>query len=352
MARKTVDQPIAMGTGLLALDVILAGGSPIFAAGGTCGNVMAILGWLGWQTMPVARLNGDAAARVVREDLLKFGVRLDWAEQTPSTATPVIIERLRSDGTGEHRFSLRCPNCRAWLPRYQPVPVKAMRELLDRASAPQVFFFDRLSRGALLLAERTAQGGGIVWFEPSKIDDDAMFEEALAIAHVLKYSRERLPDLASIPLRAEGPLLEIETAGAQGLRYRGKGLRAPARWRQVGAVKATGMVDTSGAGDWFTASLIDQMARKGRADFESSLREKEAVLNALFRRAQAASAVACAFAGARGAMYALDRTKFISCVEDRLADRPHALVPSPASSPHHTRDSLCKDCGTAPESWT
>ncbi len=350
MARKIVDQPIAMGTGLLALDVILAGGSPIVAAGGTCGNVMAILGWLGWQTMPVARLNGDAAARVVREDLLKFGVRLDLAEQTPSTATPVIIEHLCADGTGKHRFSLRCPNCRAWLPRYQPVPVKAIRDLLDRVPAPQVFFFDRLSRGALLLAERTAKGGGIVWFEPSKVDDDALFEEALAIAHVLKYSCERLPDLASAPLPAKGPLLEIETAGAQGLRYRGKGLRAPARWRLVDAVRATAVVDTAGAGDWFSASLINQMGRKGRAGFESGLREKEAAVNALIRRAQAASAVSCAFPGARGAMYALDRDTFVGCVEDRLANRSQTQAPLPAWPSHKTGSLLCKVCGKALES--
>jgi len=55
---KTHSKPTAWGIGLIALDLILDGGDPKprLSAGGTCGNVMAILSRLGWNAVPVARL--------------------------------------------------------------------------------------------------------------------------------------------------------------------------------------------------------------------------------------------------------------------------------------------------------
>ena len=353
MARIATDQPIALGTGLLAMDVILSGGPPAVAAGGTCGNVMAILGWLGWAAMPVARLNGDAAAKVVRSDLLRFGVRLDLTEQPPSTPTPVIIERLRSgpDGAGVHRFSLNCPSCRAWLPRYQAVPASAVRKLLERAPTPQVFFFDRLSRGALMLAEQTAAAGGLVWFEPSRVDDDKLFREALSLAHVLKYSRERAAELGQAPSRADGPLLEIETAGAEGLRYRGRGLDEASRWRVLQAIPAASVVDTAGAGDWVSAALIQEAGRDGLASLNTLLGDESGALTRLVRSAQAVSAVSCGFTGARGAMYALDRDQLGQRTEEHLSARRVSTVTPPELPVGHAGDSFCKVCGTPVESW-
>jgi fructokinase len=346
MAPSTTTSPIVIGTGLLALDVLVAGGPPALTAGGTCGNVIATLSWLGWNARPVARLNGDAAANAVRQDLSRFGVRLDLAEQAPTVPTPVIVERLRPgpDGAGVHRFSLTCPSCKTWLPRHQPVPARAIRELLESFLSTQVFFFDRLSRGALLLAERTAAEGGLVWFEPSKVDDQALFAEALAVTHVLKYSRERLPDLAARAVGRHGPLLEIETAGAQGLRYRGLGLEKPKRWRALPAVPAVAVVDTAGAGDWFSATLINQVGRSGLQGLEVLLGQDEAAVVHAVCRAQAASAVSCAFAGARGAMYALLPAAFAQRVDDRLAARPGKPEPEPIWPRGLVNESFCGGC--------
>ena len=59
-------RPKVVGTGLIALDFVLGPekDEPIrYWAGGTCGNVLAIMAYLGWDSFPVARMNGDAAAR-------------------------------------------------------------------------------------------------------------------------------------------------------------------------------------------------------------------------------------------------------------------------------------------------
>ena len=53
-----------VGTGLVALDVVIDDESPqvqrLFA-GGTCGNVLTILSFLGWNSFPVARIAKDSA---------------------------------------------------------------------------------------------------------------------------------------------------------------------------------------------------------------------------------------------------------------------------------------------------
>lgn len=354
MSYEIADSPVVMGTGLLAMDILLAGGPPSVAAGGTCGNVLTILSWMGWSALPVARLNGDPAGKVVREDLRRFGVRLDLAEQAPAKPTPVIIERLRrgANGDGVHRFSVSCPTCRAWLPRYQPVPSGAVRKLLDEISPPQVFFFDRLSRGALLLAEWTAESGGLVWFEPSRLADYRLFDEVLAVTHVLKYSRERLPELASRPVRADGPLLEIETAGAEGLRYRAGGPDEERPWCPLPAVPTPSVVDTAGAGDWFSASMIHEIGPDARAALSLLVGRGATGLAQSIRRAQASSSVACGYAGARGAMYALTPDRFIEERERCIDSRCSAAVDSVLLAVPAAGDWFCRTCQTPVAAWS
>lgn len=54
--------PMICGTGLIALDVVVTPStvnSPRFWAGGTCGNVLAVLGFLGWKPVAVGRMAGE-----------------------------------------------------------------------------------------------------------------------------------------------------------------------------------------------------------------------------------------------------------------------------------------------------
>ena len=62
--------PSVVGTGLVALDVLLNGDieHPRLYAGGTCGNVLTILAWLGWSAFPAARVGADDAGRRVSTD--------------------------------------------------------------------------------------------------------------------------------------------------------------------------------------------------------------------------------------------------------------------------------------------
>src|SRR5947209_6200203 len=98
------NKPSVVGTGLIALDVIIEGAHPRLCkrwAGGTCGNVFIILSYLGWDSYPVARLNGETASRRVLRDLKNWGVHLDFAKSTPRVDTPIIIHKISRNGAGE-----------------------------------------------------------------------------------------------------------------------------------------------------------------------------------------------------------------------------------------------------------
>lgn len=350
--RPTATRPAVFGTGLLALDVILGAdpaAPPTFAAGGTCGNVLTVLSFLGWDAFPVARLNGDAASRLVREDLQQWNVRLEFVGQIPSAATPIIVQRNRHDA--QHRFSMTCPECGAWFPPFRAVTQDGVREIvrniLDQSvmGPPQVFFFDRVSRGALLLAQACAARGAIVVFEPSSIGDPKLFEEALSSAHILKDSRDRLPDLAGRDLDDRGPWLEIETLGAVGLRYRAREFSG-SKWHQFPPILISRVADTAGAGDWCIAALLERLGRTGVAGIEGATEE---TLQEALRFARAAAALACTYEGARGAMYALELQEFLDeahtlAEEGGEAQPDRGLRLHAKSTPHAAVVEVCPGC--------
>src|SRR3954471_9123152 len=96
--------PVAVGAGLVALDVIMRRGSERQLRprpGGTCGNVLGILAYLGWMSLPAIRIGADPAAELIVRDLSMRGVSLDLVLQDPSVDTPVIIHKITrtaSDG--------------------------------------------------------------------------------------------------------------------------------------------------------------------------------------------------------------------------------------------------------------
>src|SRR5436190_15803960 len=92
--------PSACGIGLIALDIVERGDSTSHHAGGTCGNVLTILAYLGWDSYPIGRIANDSAGKVVMSDLQRWGVRSEYLQLDPPARTPVIIERLSVDANG------------------------------------------------------------------------------------------------------------------------------------------------------------------------------------------------------------------------------------------------------------
>lgn len=308
--RSAQRKPKVLGTGLIALDIVINAESnrePYYWAGGTCGNVMTILSFLGWHSFPVARLNGDTASRRVIDDFKSWNVALDFAATEPTAETPIIIHTISRDKAGHprHKFSFNCPHCGAWLPSYKAVLASTARKIALEVTDHQVFFFDRASRASITLAQESAKNGALVVFEPVSVSDPRLFREALTAAHVLKYSNERFPEspVTRADVSRENILLEIQTLGEEGLRYRSRLPFAEAKkWTLIESPKITHVKDTAGAGDWCTAGIIEYLGKNGLRGFE---RISTLELEKALQFGETLAAWNCQFEGARGGMYQL-----------------------------------------------
>src|ERR1700676_2957659 len=89
-ARSKPSRPAVAGIGLTALDVLCEQESRQYqvAAGGTCGNVLCILGYFGWKSSLISRLAWDAASVALEEDLKKWSVETKFLHLKPSARTP------------------------------------------------------------------------------------------------------------------------------------------------------------------------------------------------------------------------------------------------------------------------
>lgn len=257
-----VVRPRVFGTGLIALDMVISLRQPRRSGeidspigrwtGGTCGNVLSILAWFGWDAYPIARMNGDDASKRVGADMARWGVHLDWASCAPTADMPIVIQKIQRhrDGPPRHGFSWSCPTCGSWLPPFKAITVDAVDRIRPALASASVFFLDRLSRATLTLAAEASAQGALVVFEPSARSNDKLMAEAISLAHVVKYANDRLSGIPRIMEHGTATLVEVQTLGELGLRYRHRLGRSVSNWMHLAAVQAPRLADTCGAGDW------------------------------------------------------------------------------------------------------
>ena len=323
----SVTQSEIFGAGLIALDLVVGPDpdTPVRSwAGGTCGNVLSILAYFGWDAYPVARMNGDVASERVRADMARWGVHLDWTTCVPTTHTPIIVQEIRrgKDGRSRHRFSWSCPYCGKWLPSFKAITIDAVERVKPALAGASVFFLDRLSRASLTLAAEASSCGAVVVFEPSSKGSDKLMAEAIAVAHIVKYADSRLARICGVMADDSATLLEVQTLGEQGLEYRHRLGRGTSNWMHLKAVPAPRHADACGSGDWCTAGLIAKVAVGGQ---EGLRRAGARGIRTALRYGQALAAWNCGFEGARGGMYAVSRRAFESQIDRLLNGRCESL---------------------------
>jgi sugar/nucleoside kinase (ribokinase family) len=346
--------PTAVGTGFIVLDVVinaLRSQPPRFWAGGTCGNVLAILGFLGWKSSAIARLSDDAAGDHVLGDLKRWNVDVHLARVQPRCPTPVLLQEITKakSGTPIHRFLWTCPGCGAYFPNFRPVTIKAIEQILPDLKKSAVFFFDRVSPGILRLVKHYAENGSLIVFEPSGTNDPKLFREALKYTHVLKYSHQRVHSFSDLLARSS-PLLQIETLGEDGLRYK---CNLPevshCGWRRLDGFDVSLLKDSSGSGDWCTAGILSKIGTRGARGLDAS--DEDEIVDAL-RYGQALAAWNCAFEGARGGMYRVSKHDFKSAISQIVRGQTRAQASSATVTDAH-KDSLaifCPNCDSLPAS--
>jgi fructokinase len=338
-------QPRVVGTGLVALDVVYSQNQPEPIgrwAGGTCGNVLSILSWLGCSAWPVARLQEGNEASAVRKDLKRWGVNLEFVTEEAAGSTPIILQYIhrKEDGQVFHRFKMRCPVCGNRLPSFRPVTGAAVAEMTPRLPEADVFYFDRTSRGILDLAAHYYGMGAVIVFEPSGVGEQRHFDQALEMAHVVKFADDRI-DGSHVSLPDNYPSLHIETKGRNGLRYRCRFERyRTLSWQEVPALSLPNVRDAAGAGDWCTAGLIYHL---GQGGVEAFKRKRKADFLSTIHFSQALSAWNCRFEGARGGMYVTSYDDFTDEVVNIL-DGELDVEPASFDSAGAAEDFACAAC--------
>lgn len=312
MTKKPQKKPSIFGIGLVSLDVVQKPGNPLIttSAGGTCGNVVSILSYLGWKSYAISRLNNDKASIEIKSDLKRSGVDLSYVSCEPVSHAPIIIQNLilKAGNKPIHRFSMKCPKCKSWLPSFKAVLNESV-ELINRSSQKSnVFFIDRLSRSALTLAKNASDNGALVFYEPSSKGDEKYLQEILKIAHVVKYSDQRFKSIPGLGNKGSSVFLEIKTLGEKGLKFRHKKNGIFSDWNSLPSITAKVLVDSCGSGDWCTAGIISKIGLNGAS---SALAASSGELIEALKYGQTLAAWNCGYEGARGGMYKYTSEEFL-----------------------------------------
>ena len=226
--------------------------------GGTAGNVMTILAWYGWHTLPAARLDDSEVGYQLKADMEAYGCDTRFVSNAPDGGTTIldIIHKTGRDGQPKTAYMAHSPrggrfvNHRFWT-------LKQAQELFDSLEEmPDVFFFDRCAPGNILLAELFREQGVLVYYEPNE-PVDRNFLRAVAASDIVKFSNERHPEVSfTDDFRFK---LFIQTMNEEGLRYRLRG----GEWKHLDPVRNPNAIDGEGAGDWTSSTFIHALGKKG-----------------------------------------------------------------------------------------
>lgn len=292
---------ICVGAGLITLDILVIENNYrnlSYYVGGSCGNVMMILAFLGWDVFPIARLGKNKNAERLISEFTLNNVNTKYVNMSDTGSTPMIIQKNTTDkyGNPKHRFELVDPVTGKFLPRFKSITLKIANDILDDDLIPSVFYFDRLSPGTLLLATEYKKRGALIVFEPSSIGNEKLFSKVLNVVDILKYSDQRISNYKEIYSDSNVPL-EVETLGAEGINFRCNFIDK--KWRKLSAIKIENVIDTAGAGDWTTSGIVYSVLTKfNRALIELEITDVEKAINF----GQYLGASNCQHEGARGLM--------------------------------------------------
>ena len=263
-------------------------------AGGTCGNVMCLLSYFGFDTYPQACLDDSPEGMKVTEDLRRYGCDTRFVTNTPDGGTTLlrVTHKLNPDGTPKIGVRAGSPGGSRFPKRKslrQKDQAPAFVDALTAEFIPEYYFFDDPAAGHRYIARRLRAMGTTVCFEPSSVRTKADLE-CIALSDFVKFSVENVPDTSFADSFTDK--LFVQTLGKDGIRF--KFLNGD--WRTLPPVPCDKVVDTEGAGDWTTAAIIDGIARTGKTLRE--LGEEEIV--AILTLAENYAAASLAFFGPKG----------------------------------------------------
>ncbi len=325
------------GAGFVTLDVLLGAEDKLAYSGigGSTGNVLSIMAFLGWDSVPLVNLGRDRVGAAIHREFAEVGADVRHIKLDRNLTSPLLYQFAGSPHEAP-RYSFACPVC-GRARRFNEDLVDSGGETFTQCAAEaNVFFFDRVTHGTVRMALAARAGGALVFFEPSAMSPDrALFNEALKSAHVVKYSADRIRDPFTdvLPWGA----VEIQTMGARGLKFRKHCLASD--WVELPALRTGLVADTSGAGDWCTAGFLHafEAFRLGGSELQDMSYNE--IYHSL-RVGQSIAALSVAHIGARGLMRACRSEVTLENVRKMLDGAYGAQAAEPARS-CSTFDSVC-----------
>ena len=276
------------GTGFTVLDRIFEDGAlGDEALGGTCGNVLVSLAMLQRCVAPVLALGDDQVGERLVSEFAEAGAITDYINRRSNLRSP-MLNQLLDTLLGEHEFSSICHETNAQHPGYQTINRVELESAAPVIRQSRFFYADRLSESILGAMQTARDAGAIVYFEPSAIEDGALFSKAIEFTSILKYSADRLGKRLS---QSSFDCIQIVTHGAEGLEVRDRS------WTRWFASKPASIVkDTCGSGDMVSVGLIDWLLTHHKSTCELVGEDLVDGLDA----GQRLAAENCAYSGARG----------------------------------------------------
>lgn len=245
--------------GLSCIDIIKSEANVEYNIGGTAANVASILSQLGLKVAMLVPRYNDSFADLLFEQLQLRKIRaIEFGKSI--LPTPRIIEHCNNGG---HSFETKCSICGRTLTKTILPSGASIQRLNDRIwQNLNLFYFDRISDGIKAGVQRARKSHAWVYYEPNCCRQFSTFYNNVAQADIVKFSEEAIPQsyidrLVSDLNKPSKTKLLIVSKGDRGLKY---ALRTPngvfENWMHLEASSVGNIVDTSGAGDWLTASFL------------------------------------------------------------------------------------------------
>ena len=345
--RDKGDNLIAVGMGFITLDIIITQADKqeiSLRGGGSCGNVLTILSYLGWRTYPIANLSNNLASELIISDMKDRGVNVSFIRKSTLGRTPVVLERVFGKGSREslHSYSMHCPFCNTVFPKFKPPSVAEVLKIQNAIAQPSVFYFDRAFPASLKMADALGDKHALVFFEPNNIGKEDYFIRALEVSHVLKCNERVYRHIVARRSRNWAtPPIVIVTLGENGVKFR----MNEGKWNYMKGYKVLDVTDTAGAGDWFTAGYLSSMFTQGGMRYNKPTRKK---IERAIDEGQRLAALNCMYVGARDLMYSMPRESVVSLAKSFEREKHSVILNNKISRPVTKRpagidsESLCE----------